>query len=77
MIHSFWQITVRELMGSNHGLSVVAPQDGTSRQTVFVGLNIAGEQRGVYSEEVDFREDDIEKKISGYALRCFLKEYSN
>jgi nicotinamide mononucleotide (NMN) deamidase PncC len=67
---------VREVMGSNHGLSVIAPLDGTTQQTVFVGVNIGGRQAGVFSQDMNFHKDDVEKKVSEYALRCFLEEYS-
>lgn len=65
---------VREEASSDHGVSILAAMDGSSNQKVFIGLNLNGQQVGVFKEEINFRQKNIEKKISEFVLKKLISE---
>jgi nicotinamide mononucleotide (NMN) deamidase PncC len=67
---------VNEEFGADHGISVLANLDGTARQKVYIGLNILDRNTGVFQQEIDFQQEDLDEKIVNAVLEVFAREYS-
>jgi nicotinamide mononucleotide (NMN) deamidase PncC len=67
---------VKEEFGADHGISVLANLDGTAQQKVYIGLNILDRNTGVFEQEIDFQQEDLDEKIVNAVLEVFAREYA-